>query len=147
MAQKKPCSAAGLATQAGVDSIADLTEVGEKARGGKTLEPYRELLSHESAAIGKSVPKYKRFPIPDTSIIDDDGYDDIIKYTQSEMDAGRVVYVHCWGGKGRTCTVIGCWLIDHETTALKSCGFLHDGGAAESACPARSRPHQIHFRR
>jgi hypothetical protein len=25
-----------------------------------------------------------------------------------------VVLVHCWGGKGRTGTVVGCWLIDEE---------------------------------
>ncbi|WP_396910170.1 hypothetical protein [Mycolicibacterium sp.] len=29
-----------------------------------------------------------------------------------ELDAGRIVYVHCWGGKGRTGTVIGCFLAE-----------------------------------
>ncbi|MDP7066387.1 MAG: protein-tyrosine phosphatase family protein, partial [Acidimicrobiales bacterium] len=29
------------------------------------------------------------------------------------MPNGRVVYVHCWGGFGRTGTVIGCWLRRH----------------------------------
>jgi len=23
------------------------------------------------------------------------------------------VYVHCWGGIGRTGTVVGCWLVRH----------------------------------
>jgi hypothetical protein len=41
-----------------------------------------------------------------------EGYDEILAYIQSEIDAGRVVYVHCWGSKGRTYTVIGCRLID-----------------------------------
>jgi protein-tyrosine phosphatase len=26
---------------------------------------------------------------------------------------GGTVYVHCWGGVGRTGTVIGCWLVRH----------------------------------
>ena len=26
---------------------------------------------------------------------------------------GRSVYVHCWGGIGRTGTVVGCWLVRH----------------------------------
>ena len=26
---------------------------------------------------------------------------------------GRRVYVHCWGGIGRTGTVVGCWLMRH----------------------------------
>ena len=34
-----------------------------------------------------------------------------------EIDAARMqnakVYVHCWGGVGRTGTVIGCWLVRH----------------------------------
>ena len=34
-----------------------------------------------------------------------------------DIDSGRrdgdVVYVHCWGGVGRTGTVIGCWLTRH----------------------------------
>jgi protein-tyrosine phosphatase len=27
--------------------------------------------------------------------------------------AGATVYVHCWGGRGRTGTVVGCWLVRH----------------------------------
>ena len=26
---------------------------------------------------------------------------------------GDAAYVHCWGGVGRTGTVIGCWLVRH----------------------------------
>ena len=26
---------------------------------------------------------------------------------------GGVAYVHCWGGVGRTGTVVGCWLVRH----------------------------------
>jgi predicted protein tyrosine phosphatase len=26
---------------------------------------------------------------------------------------GKVAYVHCWGGVGRTGTVVGCWLMRH----------------------------------
>jgi protein-tyrosine phosphatase len=31
--------------------------------------------------------------------------------------AGRAVYVHCWGGIGRTGTVVGCWLMRHGLDA------------------------------
>jgi protein-tyrosine phosphatase len=31
------------------------------------------------------------------------------------LEAGEVVYVHCWGGVGRTGTVIGCHLVQNET--------------------------------
>ncbi len=37
--------------------------------------------------------------------------------TLDSLDAvlaeGRTAYVHCWGGKGRTGTVMGCWLARH----------------------------------
>ena len=29
------------------------------------------------------------------------------------LRGGGNVYAHCWGGKGRTGTVVGCWLIRH----------------------------------
>ena len=45
-------------------------------------------------------------------MIDHDGYNDILARIRAEIAAGRVVYVHCWGGKGRTSTVVGCLLID-----------------------------------
>ena len=32
------------------------------------------------------------------------------------LDDGKTVYVHCWGGVGRTGTVVGCWLVRHGHT-------------------------------
>ena len=41
-----------------------------------------------------------------------------MKSILDEIDAtiasGGKVYVHCWGGRGRTGTVVGCWLIRHN---------------------------------
>lgn len=89
---------------AGIDSFVDLTEPGEITWGGVPMQPYDHLLD----------VRYRRFPIPDTSVTDDDGYDRIIAYIRDEIGAGRTVFVHCWGGKGRTGTVIGAWLIAQD---------------------------------
>jgi hypothetical protein len=51
-------------------------------------------------------------PIGDASVIGQFGYDMILEDIQTELDNGRIVYVHCWAGVGRTGTVIGCRLID-----------------------------------
>jgi len=91
---------------AGVNSFVDLTEAGEITRGGARMVPYNGLLGPDVA--------YERFAIPDTSVIADAGYDRILDYIRAELDAGRVVLTHCWGGKGRTGTVVGSWLIDTE---------------------------------
>ena len=91
---------------AGVNSFVDLTEAGERTWDGTPMVPYNGLL-------GPDV-NYRRFAIRDTSVIDDAGYDRILDYIRAELDAGRVVNFHCWGGKGRTGTVVGSWLIDNE---------------------------------
>lgn len=89
---------------AGVDSFVDLTEAGELTWGGAPMVRYDDRLP----------ARYARFPIPDRSTIDDAGYDEILAYIRAEMRDGRVVYLHCWGGKGRTGTVVGSWLIARD---------------------------------
>jgi protein-tyrosine phosphatase len=32
------------------------------------------------------------------------------------IDEGGTIYVHCWGGIGRTGTIVGCWLVRHGMT-------------------------------
>ena len=91
---------------AGVNSYVNLTESGELAGGGRPLKPYHELLIAEAQDRGLSLPEHHRFEIPDTYIIDDAGYDSILEHIGRELDSGKVVYVHCWGGKGRTGTVV-----------------------------------------
>jgi protein-tyrosine phosphatase len=39
----------------------------------------------------------------------------ILAYIDAEIVDGRPVYVHCWGGIGRTGTVIGCLLVERGT--------------------------------
>jgi protein-tyrosine phosphatase len=94
---------------AGIDSFVDLTETGE-------LYPYAtELLEEQAMEAGRPVPIHRRFGIRDVSVLPDDAdYDEIIEHIRNQLDAGKRVYVHCWGGKGRTGTVIGCWLINND---------------------------------
>ena len=92
--------------EAGVNSFVDLTEAGERTWDGTPMVPYDGLLPDDVT--------YRRFPIRDTSVIADEGYDEIVDYIRAELDAGRVVVAHCWGGKGRTGTVVGAFLIDSE---------------------------------
>lgn len=100
--------------QAGVDSIVDLTEAGERSWGGDPLEDYRDSLWAAADELGVARPVYVRYPIPDQGVLDDDGYHRIVEHIAAELAAGRVVYLHCWGGKGRTATVAGAWLIAEQ---------------------------------
>ncbi|SMC19586.1 Dual specificity phosphatase, catalytic domain [Andreprevotia lacus DSM 23236] len=92
---------------AGVDYFIDLTEEGE-------LQPYDALL-HDLA--GANVV-HKRFAIPDKSVPASAALmRAILADIAQALAAGRVVYVHCWGGVGRTGTVVACHLIEQGMSA------------------------------
>lgn len=94
-----------LVLDAGIDTFIDLTTEADH------LTPYREILRAAAENSGRAA-RYFSHPIPDYGVIDDAGYDAILARIHSELDAGRNVYVHCWGGKGRTSAVIGCLLAE-----------------------------------
>lgn len=54
--------------------------------------------------------KHIKFSIRDFSVPDPIFMKNIIEKINYEINHGGVVYLHCWGGKGRTGTVLGCWL-------------------------------------
>ena len=109
-----------------IDSIVDLTTPADG------LAPYREALRVAAEKAGRQVDHYA-YPIPDMGVNGQEGYDAIVARIRGEMADGRVVYLHCWGGKGRTSTVVGCLLIDD--------GLDYDrrSRASPSCAPERAR--------
>ena len=99
----------------GLNHFIDLTEQGERTNQGE-LVAYRGIANEEALNIGISI-QWNRHPIPDTNVPDSPeamaGTLDAIDYA---LAAGSNVYVHCWGGAGRTGAVIGCWLVRHGHT-------------------------------
>ena len=91
-------------TDAGVSAFIDLTEPNEPTLHG-LMKPYAHLLDG---------PSHLRFAIRDRCI---PASPELAKAALDAIDAhiaaGRTVYVHCWGGVGRTGTIIGCWLARH----------------------------------
>jgi len=82
---------------AGVTAFVDLTEEGE-------LDPYTDSLDGWAT--------YRRFPIRDYSVPSAGEMTAILDALDEALER-EVVYLHCWGGSGRTGTVIGCWLVRH----------------------------------
>ena len=124
-------------TAAGVNSFVDLTEAGERAGGGSRMVPYNHLLPEGVT--------YRRCPIPDTSVIADHGYDEILDHIRAELDGGGVVCVHCWGGRGRTGTVVGAWLIDTEGLSYREALARMEelrAGSRKSERPVPDEPEQ-----
>lgn len=86
--------------EAGIASFIDLTFPDEG------LEPYAGALAELS---GGRVRRLS-FPIVDMDVPTAGALADILDAIDAELAAGRATCVHCYGGIGRTGTVIGAWL-------------------------------------
>lgn len=91
-----------LLVDAGVRTFVDLT-IPEDG-----LTPYQPVLEDVAVARGLEL-RHVSFPIPDMGVVEDDRYTDVLDLIADGKRSG-VVYVHCWGGVGRTGTVIGSLL-------------------------------------
>ncbi len=91
----------------GVDYFVDVTSPDDR------LTPYEEMLREEA---GERGIEYRSFPIPDMGITDPETMNRILGELDAAAEAGHTTYVHCWGGVGRTGTVVGCYLVRHGRT-------------------------------
>ena len=94
----------------GIDHFIDLTE----PRDG--LEPYAQLAEDLAGGHGLSTA-WTRHAIRDRDIPRSRAQmTAILDEIDAALGQGRGVYVHCWGGVGRTGTVVGCWLVRHGSS-------------------------------
>jgi len=94
---------------AGVDAFVDLTAA---ADGLAPYEPTLQALAEQRG----TVVQYDMLTITDMSVCDDEHMERVLDLIDAHLAAGRTPYVHCWGGIGRTGTVVGCWLVRHGMT-------------------------------
>jgi len=108
---------------AGIRAFFDLTEARE-------LAPYDGMLRDLAAERGLSVG-YDRTPIRDGGVPRPVDLHKLLTRLKANVDRGTPSYVHCWGGIGRTGTVVGCWLVEHGAmdgeTALRRIATLRAG--------------------
>ena len=129
-----------LIVDAGIDTIVDLTTPDDG------LQPHEQELMAAAEQAGRQVRRYA-YPIPDMGVLAGEGYDAIVARIRGEIDADRTVYVHCWGGKGRTTTVVGCLLIDggldYDATIARLAELRADTRKAVDACPESASQHRL----
>jgi len=94
--------------EAGVNAFIDLTFPHE-------LAPYENILK-EQAKFYKVNVSYYRFPVFDHAVPSATTMTFILDTMDEIINDGGCVYVHCWGGVGRTGTVVGCYLVRHGNT-------------------------------
>ena len=121
--------------RSGIDHFIDLTETRDE------LEPYAQIAEEEARSLGKTVVR-DYHPITDLSIPQSPKQMvSILDAIDDALDNDRTVYVHCWGGIGRTGTVVGCWLVRHGCTGEEALAQVSEWwmGMAK-ASPYRSSP-------
>jgi protein tyrosine phosphatase len=74
--------------------------------------PYQDELESCLEKTAKSC-HYQSFPLIDFQRPEDQQIKDILNAIDQAHFNNGIVYVHCWGGVGRTGTVVGCWLKRH----------------------------------
>jgi protein-tyrosine phosphatase len=91
--------------EAGVDTFINLTESDE-------LPPYEDILKEEAKLYDVDV-SHQCIPIRDFSVPSSETMTTILNAIDKAIKDGRCVYVHCWGGVGRTGMAVGCYLVRH----------------------------------
>lgn len=102
---------------AGFTTFIDLT------RPNETIAYIRLLM--DEAKIYEVDVKHLRFAIGDFGLPTPELMTKILDTIDAELESGRKVYLHCWGGIGRTGTTVGCYLVRRGKTgdeALRQLG-------------------------
>ena len=90
---------------AGITCFVNLTE-DHPGGGDSHLTRYQDHVTDSAVVLAHPIVDVD-IPTGDEMIATLDAIDDHFR-------GGGNVYAHCWGGKGRTGTVVGCWLVRHS---------------------------------
>lgn len=117
--------------EAGMDTFVNLTRADE-------LPDYAPILFERAGYYNKDV-RVHRLSIEDFGLPTRELMLDILRVIDGALNEGRNVYVHCWGGIGRTGTTVGCYLVRH--------GMTGDEALAQLAQWWATDPRRVTFRR
>lgn len=109
--------------EAGVTLFLDLTE----DRDGLTA--YRDHVAPRA--------RHVRLGVRDLGVPTPEDMRRILDTIDAAIAQDETVYVHCWGGVGRTGTVVGCWLVRHGVNGDEALARVE---ALRATTPKASRP-------
>lgn len=108
----------------GVTHICSLMEPWETDHAGRPFEDYRPVFIKVARERGLPVGMLHH-PIKDGGTPALSGMADTLDEMDAVLYRGGLVYLHCWGGRGRTGTVLGCRLARHgEADPLARLAYL-----------------------
>lgn len=89
--------------EAGITDFLDLTDPADG------LNAYADMKASQPFS-------HRQMTIKDMDVPSRENMRQILDHLQARLDSGHKVYVHCWGGIGRTGTVVGCHLVEQGMT-------------------------------
>ena len=98
--------------QAGIRHVISLLEPNEYYCPDDPFAPYVDHMESIALKLKISVT-FDQISIKDFSVPTERQMIRILNQIDMCIKYDKPVYVHCWGGKGRTGTVVGCYLIRH----------------------------------
>lgn len=113
---------------AGVRTFIDLTDEDEVNEDAKVIPTYRSILRRVSEEQSVQTT-YANVPIEDRGIPSPWTLRCILDVIDRSIGDENPVYVHCWAGRGRTGTVVGCYLKRH--------GLAQDGDVIQKLAQLR----------
>ena len=89
----------------GFDTFFDLTKENE-------LVPYHSILIEDAVFYNRNII-HQRFTITDKGLPSHQNMVVLLDAIDNSLAAGHKLYLHCWGGIGRTGTTVGCYFVRH----------------------------------
>jgi hypothetical protein len=103
--------------EAGINTFIDFTQPGEHVS-------YESILKEQARAYEVDA-QYQRFAIDDHGVCSQKTMTNILDAIDEALENGRNVYVHCWGGIGRTGIAVGCHLVRHGMKNSEALELVH----------------------
>jgi protein-tyrosine phosphatase len=100
---------------AGITLFVDLTHPTDR------LEPYEPYLT---------LARRVHHPIVDNDVPSAAEMTATLDAIDDALDEGEIVYVHCWGGIGRTGLAVGCWHVRHGTSPQAAVELIRERRSA-----------------
>lgn len=95
--------------EVGIRTFINLTQPHELPSYSSILKEQAHIYDYDLA--------YRRFPIRDHGVPSGLVMTQILDTIDESIQDGKPVYVHCWGGVGRTGVIVGCYLVRHGYSA------------------------------
>jgi protein tyrosine phosphatase len=128
--------------ESGIRCIVNLMEQDETDHRGGLLVPY-DLIVKAMASRMRTEVALLRHSIRDFGVPSTQQMVEILDAIDGTVDRGMALYVHCWGGTGRTGTVVGCYLVRHglatATDVMDRIAFLRRLDATASRVSPETR--------